>query len=532
MNLSRFLPAFFLIPFVSLNFVAAAPPTVTSIFPAGGQRGTTVTVTAAGTFATWPVQIHLDRSGLKAECTKNKGEFTVEIAADAAPGVYWIRLFDAEGAALARPFEVGGLAEVLEDEKTKTTQRLELPTTANGRLSKSGEVDQFEVKLQAGQTLVASVAAFTTFGSPMDAALQITSAAGFVLDMNDDTRDLDPQLAFTAPTAGDYRLRLFAFPANPNSSVSFAGGADYVYRLTCTTGSFVDHPFPLAVQREAAAPLQLRGWNLAEGETAEMKPNEQDQFDLWKATWANRTPVAVTSSPVVVEQEPNSLDQPQPLAIPSVVCGVVSQPRDEDVFEFTATKGQRISFRLEARSRHSPLDAELLLLDAAGKSLARVDDQGTNRDPQTVLRTPVDGKYRLVVRDLTEQGGWRYVYLVHAELSQPDFTVTVAAESFTVTPGKPLEIPVTINRLEGFAEDVILEAVGLPAGVTAEPVTSPGKGTTAKSVKLVLQSSGPAAQVEFQLVGRSTSSLFRPATAPRVAADQRTSQLWLTVLAK
>ena len=42
----------------------AAPPAITHLFPAGGQRGTSVSVTAAGTFASWPVQVWASGKGL------------------------------------------------------------------------------------------------------------------------------------------------------------------------------------------------------------------------------------------------------------------------------------------------------------------------------------------------------------------------------------------------------------------------------------------------------------------------------------
>ncbi len=83
--------------------------------------------------------------------------------------------------------------------------------------------------LRAGQTLVASVAAHGTLGSPMDAVLQICSSDGFVLRQNDDFHGLDPQLVFDAPRDGKYVIRIFAFPASPNSSISFSGKPSYVY---------------------------------------------------------------------------------------------------------------------------------------------------------------------------------------------------------------------------------------------------------------------------------------------------------------
>src|SRR5262245_19837985 len=94
----------------------AAAPKVNFFFPAGAQRGQTATIAASGEFSNWPVQIWVDRPGLTATCEKDKGKFKVEVAADAAPGIYWLRLADGEGAAAMKPLLVGTLPEVMEDE--------------------------------------------------------------------------------------------------------------------------------------------------------------------------------------------------------------------------------------------------------------------------------------------------------------------------------------------------------------------------------------------------------------------------------
>ena len=83
----------------------------------------------------------------------------------------------------------------------------------------------------------------------------------FVAAQNHDAIGLDPQLAFTAPRDGQYLVRLFAFPSEPDSSIRFAGGDSYLYRLTLTTGGFLDHALPLAVGPEAGS-VRLGGWNL------------------------------------------------------------------------------------------------------------------------------------------------------------------------------------------------------------------------------------------------------------------------------
>src|SRR5438552_2362245 len=92
--------------------VAAAPPSVTYLYPAGARRGTTVEVTAAGNFERWPVRAWADRRGVEVRPAKDPGKLSVTVAADVVPGVCWVRLYDEQGASAPRPFLIGTLPEV------------------------------------------------------------------------------------------------------------------------------------------------------------------------------------------------------------------------------------------------------------------------------------------------------------------------------------------------------------------------------------------------------------------------------------
>jgi hypothetical protein len=102
-----------------------------------------------------------------------------------------------------------------------------------------------------------------------------------------------------------------------------------------------------------------------------------------------------------------------------------------------------------------------------------------------------------------------------------------------VTPGKPLEIPVTIERAAGFGEEIEFTAADLPAGVTATPVKSLPKGDTTKAIKLVLTAAERPKSGSLTLIGKSTGDLklARSARAPLVGGAH-TSNLWLTVTAQ
>ena len=373
------------------SFLHAAPPKVNYLFPAGGQRGQTVAVTAAGDFASWPAQAWFDRPGITTTCETDKGKLKFDIAADAAPGVYWLRLYDGEGSSSLRPFVVGGLPEVSEVETSDPPSKLSptsLPVTINGKLQKGGDEDAILVSLQKGQTLVAALQANSVLGSPMDAVLQVCEAISrtdpisressvetFVAAQNHDGIGLDPQLAFTSKSDGLHLVRLFAFPSEPNSTIGFAGGENYVYRLTLTTCGFVDHALPLAIGPEATS-VRLFGWNLPEPALTEAPASAQPLTWLFHPEAAGSWAAARAVGPSVIATDASDPSQPQEVSLPTTVSGRLESEGDADAFAFASTKDQKVRARVEARSLGFQTDATLALLDAGGQVVAEQDDTG------------------------------------------------------------------------------------------------------------------------------------------------------------
>ena len=529
---------------VAMNAASAAPPNVTALFPAGCQVGQSVEVTAQGSLGDKP-QAWINREGVKLEFAESGNKFKVIVAENAAPGLCWIRVFNAEGASSLRPFVIGTLAEVAEKEpnnSAKEAQKLESSqVVVNGVLDKGGDVDTFAVSLKAGQTLVASLMAKGTLGSPMDGVLQVLGPRGFVMEHNDDDHGLDPQIAFTAPADGEYGVRVFAFSDVANSSIAFAGGANFIYRLTLTTGAFVDHAQPMSVGREAVAgeppalrKLRLHGWNLPP-EFAEF-PMEAvaDSFVVRHALLGNTLTLPVETHPSVAElKEPTP--EPQEVVVPSSMTGVIGKPGEVDVFRVKLAAKQAIVIRTDARMAGSPLDPVLRILKADGSQLQEVDDGSKGDfDPDANFTAPAEGEYRVAITDRFGLGGPRFFYRLTALPSQPDFELKVAADSFVLAPDKPLEIPVTVDRQRGFAQDIEVVATDLPEKVTAESVVSAKAGDSAKSIKLVLKAeAGVTFSGLIHIRGRVKVEppIEKTASATLTAFSTSVSDLWLTVAA-
>jgi len=554
----------FLAAFLFPASLFAAPPKVNYFFPPGGHRGQTVTVTASGDFSTWPVKVWADRQGIAVEAEQDKGKFKVTIAPDAIPGVVWLRAYNEEGASPLRPFVVGTLPEVEEAEPNDAPgkpQTVAEKVVINGRMAKNGDVDAYAVSLKQGQTLVASLQANTILGSPMDAVLQICEvvkrrgqAEAFVIEQNHDAVGLDPQAVLTAARDGNYLVRVFAFPSEPGAGVNFSGGDNFVYRLTITTSGFIDHALPLAIvgagrlKAGLQQEVKIFGLNLpADGTSINIQP-PTDPLEPFVAAFhpdfAGSFPLLVVDAPILVADPSSDPAKPQAIDLPVVVSGRLDRERGMDAFTFTAKKGTKIRIASESRGFDSPLVPLIRVLDDSRKRLVVGEVSREKRSPDFVFTSPADGQYVVMIADQHGRDGLRFVYRLTMEESKPSFALSLAADSFVLTADKPLEIPVTIDRQNGFAEPIEIKAtiVGVPPSGGAEedrlkpelqrtdPVISEGKGDTAKSVKLVLKASADAAPGSFaiRIVGTSGGLSRAALFSVGLPLAEKQSAVWIT----
>ncbi len=519
------------------HLVTAEVPAVTALFPAGVQAGQSVMVKLQGTVGTAPVEVWTDRPDLSIQATEKPDEFTFAATADARPGVAWLRWHNAEGASDLRPFVIGTLPEITEVEPNNATNEAQrvsaLPVIVNGSLHKGGELDTFAVTLQAGETLVASVEANRTLPSPMDAVLQLVDTQGFVIEQNDDWLANDPQIVWTAPAHGTWLIRLFTFPSAPDSTIQYAGGANDIYRLLLTTGPVIHHVVPLLQQAGEVTP---RGWNLP----AEKLSLTGDLPTLRLSSFSNGIPAASTfsidhlpvSNDTVVIEDAAAV---QMLTIPSSVTGTIEAPGDIDRYQFFGMKGQNLRFRTTTNPLGSPLDPVVRFLNSTGEVVTVQDDAGGLVDPDFNIVIPVDDNYTVEVSDRYQAGSEWHFYALTLQPEVPDLELSVGGNRFTLDHAKPLEIPVTINRLTGLNVPIQFTVEGLPAGVTFEPVESKPEGDTAKAValKLSVAADAAAARGPIQIIGRTTGpDLVRRATAPIEGVKAVTQQLWITLPAK
>jgi len=478
----------------------AAAPTLTHLYPVAAVIGAATPVTAVGKFDPWPPKVWADAPGISFVPGEKAGQFTVEVSADVPPGPHLVRFFNASGASAPRFLIVTGESQATETEpnddfgKAPVVERL--PITFNGRLNKSGDVDSFALRLEAGQTLHASLDAYL-LGSPVDAVLRLVDTRGLELSLNHDNgRSIDPALTWTANVAGTYILQVFGFAQPATADVRFTGSDACVYRLHLALAAPAPPAFPPAVGAE----------------------------------WTEQEHAARTANDAV-------------LLPPFAVTGTIAQIGEKDRFTFSAGKGDKFVLAVQSAALGFPLDAWLAIQNSAGKELVRNDD-GTNADPFLEWIAPDSGSYVAVVGSVLQRAGTDFRYRLSLQRPQPRFQGVIAESGFTLEPGKTAKIKVTARRLQGFKSKLTASVMGLPEGLSASPVEM---GETDKEITLEVSAaaeappfSGPI-QVEFR---EENSETVRPAIHELISTTLRngvpqgfrdlvitaTDQLWLTVL--
>jgi hypothetical protein len=457
------------------------------LFPNGGMRGTSVSIALPGKFDAWPIAIWSSSPQIQWQATETSGTISATIASDAPVGVHFVRLHHASAASPLLRFVVGDRTEVLEVEPNDLFSQPQMVDVANvtiqGVLQKSGDVDHFAVPMVAGQKLSMDVDAQRSLRSPMDACLQLLDTQGNILAQNLDRFGLDPGLEFVCPRDGHYILRVFAFPETPDSTIGYAGGDAFAYRLHCTIG---DNP-------------------------------------AWESSF---------SADAILIEEPSERGMPTPLA--SLIGtpgsgrvslhGVLDSPRDEDAVQLETTQPGHWNVQLKALEFGSDLDGVLEILDASGKSLAKQGETGAILDPVLTNQMAAPGKYTLVVRDLHGRGGPAFRYRLELIDEAPTVKGTVGADVLTGSIGQAIEVEVALERTFDCPDEATVRIVGLPEGATCEPVVSKAKEDSAKKVKLTIDAKA-ACSVPIQIVVERMGL----GNEPVQASPSKEPHLWLVV---
>lgn len=529
----------------------ADAPSTAYIFPAGGQRGTTVDVRVGGYNLHDSAAFFLSGDGVTAPKRIRRGKTLffegpvipqpasqrkedypkdypakLSIAANAEPGVRRWRVATSQGVSASRVFVVGELPEVVEREidGAPIPVSVKLPVTINGRIFPREDVDVWTFTATKGQTIVCEVNA-ARIGSPLDSRLEVRDARGRRIAENIDALGVDSRLTFTAPETGRYSVHIH--------DVNFGGLQSYVYRLTISAGPHVESVFPLGGRRGSSVRFQFRGANLSAKPQTMRLPKRDAPFHIHRIKSSQGV-----SNPVRIELSdlPEHVERPNhntgPIAVPAVLNGRILHPGEVDAWTFNGAKGETLELDLKAARLGSRLDSVLTIVDSAGKQLATSDDMGRGQtDSQLRFKVPKDGVYTVQVADrLPTRGGPAFAYrlAITRPASTGGFRLTLPADALSVNRGQSAKLKLGVERLGGFRGEIDLSFPGLPRGVT---VTGAKIGKNKRNAQLTFQAAeGAKIGVSWMRVKGTATINDQPfSVIAETADDVPQRELWLAV---
>jgi hypothetical protein len=461
----------------------AASPSLGTILPRGGQRGTEMTVTFHGARLSDAEEILVYYPGIAVTRFElvNDGalKVTLRIAPDCRLGEHVFRVRCKSGISEMQTFWVGALPIVDEKEPNNeftSPQSIPLNVTVHGVVN-TEDVDYFVVEAKKGQRITVELEAMRLATTLFDPYVAILDSKRFELAISDDAPLVgqDGCASIIAPEDGKYiiqvrdsayggngschyRLHLGTFP-RPTAVIPAGGKLGEEVELTFLgdpTGpikqkvklpqSIPEEPF--AVFCQDAGGISPSGIRFRLGtieQSAEKEPNNQ----LTEATPAPPAPVAFS--------------------------GVIDQAGDVDCFRFAAKKGEVYDIHCYARRLGSALDPVVYLSHATGGDIAANDD-AVGPDSYFRVTIPEDKEYVIRVFDHLGKGGPNFFYRIELTRVEPKLSVTIPKVDFFGYSQERQTIPVprgnrwavlaTVTRGD-VGGDVMLTCENLPRGITA-----------------------------------------------------------------
>jgi hypothetical protein len=498
------------------SVVDAVPPTLSYVFPAGGQRGTSVPLRVGGLFLHDRSQFDID--GLKfteslkpipriwfegpilplpesqqSEDYPIDHTATLSIPKDAPRGPHRARVWTSQGAHTGPAFVVGDLPEVVEAEidGDPIPVPVILPVTANGRIFPREDIDLWSYAAKKGESITA-FATVAAIRSPVVPHLEIVDEKGRVLAEQPRRPGMgqDAAVRFVAPTDGRYAVRV--------RDARNAGGPAHVYRLTITTGPVVDRVFPLGGRRGTTLKLEHAGQSVPGSREIAIPA---DAPAMWNPNLGSANAVALDVDDLPEFVGPTKDE----VAVPATLNGRVGRPGVTDQWRLTLKKGVKYDFEFMARSLGSALCGGIVVREHAGKELARGESPDPTTDPIFAFTPSADGVYSIGVVERFRMGGdFPYRLKVRvATAPKPDVRLTVVNDIVMVPRGSTIKMKVTALRSGGFTGPISLQLQGLPAGITATATTIGEKQTNAE-ISLTANGSAKIHPGRVSLVGTSS----------------------------
>jgi hypothetical protein len=495
--------------------------------PRGAGRGETVVVQFFGAYLDDAVEVVSYRHGLRfsevrvrpttaqedglAHGGKIRHVVTakVEIANDCPLGEHLLRVRTRTLLAEPVTFWVGPFPTVDEAETTlgendarERAQVVARNVTINGRILPGDEMDRdcFAIHLKQGERLSADVEAVRLgtqhFGGENDCALRLIGPDGEELGRSDDTALTvqDPRLSQVAPRDGRYVVQV--------SQQMHTPGERCLYRLHLGTFAQPTTAFPLGGQPGERVDLTLFGdseWRQKTTVTLPDEPSGSRALQGFVFHYKESGLPCPTGIPLRVSPHRNVFEQDATSAteLPAAFNGTIGVDGEVDRWRFTTMMGERIDVRVFARGLGTPLDSKIAIRRANAvpdsAPLAENDDGSLHAHdfwschdrlrPKALLDSalsfvaPESGEFVVDVEDARGIGGPEHHYRVEVDRHIDGLHPYVKGQfAFKIPRSVAFTVPrenrwtISVSLAEGLGTkrrgDVLLEAIGLPHGVT------------------------------------------------------------------
>lgn len=508
----RSLRSSWMVPCVALIAAGAAnaAPRLEALSPVGFERGKTITLTLAGrnlggdieilskipgTLQIKPVDVV---EGKPAYSVDQRRDIEIAIAAEAAVGLYPIRVRTADGISNPLTFAVGLLPDVGEVEPNNSPSEAQLIPLASTVLGSVAPADRdfYRLTLSAGSRVVAEVEA-RRLGLAMDSNLQIVDSQGRQIASNDDAvgLDADSRVDVVVSKAGDYFIVV--------NDVTYQSSS--AYRLKVGDFDYADGIYPLGGPRSAETQVWPITSDGREAEPTTVPTQSSGDWTMVQPMGSDTAalPIRFVLGPGEEILESESLETP--IRANQTANGRLLQAGEKDRYRLPVSPGQRWLFQVTAAALGSPLDGVLIVMNATGDVLARADD-GAGLDP-AVDYTVGEGitEVLLQVEDLQGRGGPAFGYRLRAELMpSADFALEVVPQIINIPVGSAEFVKVRVERrgYDGAIQLYVPEKVG---GVIADG----GRIEPGQTEGYLLLSAAPGAapgKMDLEIWGRGGSA--------------------------
>ena len=469
-----------------------------SIFPAGGQQGTSVDVTITGGDLDGSNALFFSHKGITVAQKKDgngkvvANQYTVTIAKNVPVGIYDVQVGGGQfGLSNVRAFAVGDLPEIKSTAGASPDKAMEikLGTTVNGQAA-SRNYSYFKVSLKKGQRILVECQA-TDIDSKMAPVLVLKGDNELELERNRFGKPLD----FTAPADGDYYPAVHDF--------TYGGGAEHVYRLTVSQRPYIDFIVPPVGKPGSSAKYTVYGRNLPGGQDAGMelggKPLQKKDVTIAlpgdaaaRLKIASSTPVgpvaagfdgidyrlpspAGASNPVRIHfadsavlaeaaTDNNLPEKAQKITVPSEFVGQFYPRRDRDWVTFDAKKGdtymvevvsERLGaptnpfFRIQRVTKNDKGEEQVSTVKEVQDTPVNIGGSTfdtTSVDPSFRFAAPDDGTYRILLYDLYNRGSADSLYRLSIHKEVPDFRLVAMPEGELPLQNQPVPMPTGFLR--------------------------------------------------------------------------------------